>query len=104
MTCCQACGCSEASSRKEEAPPLPPDAQSRLDQEAFDMFVRRVGTRMAKFACRALLLVLLLYFYESMKRYVTNSIEVTWFSKFVVIAVAVPMADVFIILAGLFLD
>ena len=54
---------------------------------------------------QAVLLLLLLYLYDSMRRYVTSSIdEDLWFCKFVVITVAVPMADVFIILASLLLD
>lgn len=60
---------------------------------------------LVKFILQALLLLLWLYFYESMRGYVTNNIDgETWFGKFIVIIVAMPMVDVLIILAGLFLD
>ncbi|CAO2148056.1 unnamed protein product [Urochloa humidicola] len=81
------------------------EAPARPDKEAFEELQKRIGQRIAKFICRAALLLLWLYSYDSMRRYVTSSIDKdTLFCKFVVTIVAVPMADVFIILAGLLLD
>ncbi|KAJ1274899.1 hypothetical protein BS78_05G095200 [Paspalum vaginatum] len=96
---CQACGATET-------PPGPGVEDGRRpDKEAFDELQKRVSERMAKFICRAGLLLLWLYLYHSMTTYVTSSIDQdTWFRKFVVITLAVPMADVFIILGGLLLD
>ncbi|KAG2560713.1 hypothetical protein PVAP13_8KG094800 [Panicum virgatum] len=96
MTSCQACGATAAGG---EAP-----ARDNA-KEAFEELQKRIAQRIAKFVGRAVLLLLLLYLYDSMRRYVTSSIdEDLWFCKFVVITVAVPMADVFIILASLLLD
>ncbi|CAM0151756.1 unnamed protein product [Urochloa decumbens] len=98
MPDCQACG-RGGEAHGKEAP------AARPDKEAFEEVQKRISQRIAKFLCRAALLLLWLYSYDSMKRYVTSSIdEDTFFCKFVVTIVAVPMADVFINLAGLLLD
>uniref|UniRef100_A0A0D9XPY3 Uncharacterized protein n=1 Tax=Leersia perrieri TaxID=77586 RepID=A0A0D9XPY3_9ORYZ len=63
----------------------------------------RFSARTVLFICRGLMLMLWLYLFDSMRTNVTNYIGDgdSWFTKFVVFVVAVPMADLFSIFVGL---
>ncbi|XP_062183396.1 uncharacterized protein LOC133887454 [Phragmites australis] len=63
-----------------------------------DHVMKKVVERAVKLLIRGLLILLWMYLFNSMRRYAINYIGGdTWFSTFAVIAVAVPIAEIFCI-------
>ncbi|XP_062181820.1 uncharacterized protein LOC133886105 [Phragmites australis] len=63
-----------------------------------DPIMKKAVERAVKFLLRGLLILLWMYLFNSMRRYAINYIGGdTWFSTFAVIAVAIPIAEIFCI-------
>ncbi|CAN6380843.1 unnamed protein product [Urochloa humidicola] len=67
-------------------------------QDPVNEIVLIASFRMTKFITRGLLILLWVYLYNSIRRYAVSYIgEDTWFTTFVVIVIAVPVAEIFYI-------